>query len=206
MSEAKTWDRLAARYDRIVRWFDRSYPRVRELLRDDLAGRDHVLEVAAGTGQFTVDLAGVARQITATDVSPDMVRLLRARVAEQGLANVVVEVMSAYALQLPDASVDGVFCANALHVLESPQEALREFHRVLKPGGRLVVPTFCHGVDRRRRLLSRAVSLVSPFVAHTRFSPSSLAALVAQAGFETREPVVLPGAFPIAYVVGDTPG
>ncbi len=35
MSEAKTWDRLSSSYDKIVGLFDRSYPRVRELLRSD---------------------------------------------------------------------------------------------------------------------------------------------------------------------------
>lgn len=204
VSEARTWDRLSSGYDQIVRLFDQSYPRVRGLLRQDLAGRDHVLEVAAGTGQFTFDLAETAGRVTATDISPEMIQRLQARVDTRNVKNVQVAVMSAYALEFEDASLDGIFCANALHVMESPQKALEEFRRVLCPGGRLVVPTFCHGVDWGRRLLSRLLGLVSPFVAHTKFSPASLQELVAEAGFEPRSPILLPGRFPLAYLVADT--
>ncbi|MGE0709527.1 MAG: class I SAM-dependent methyltransferase [Planctomycetota bacterium] len=206
MSEAGTWDRLAGRYDRIVGAFDQSYPELRALLQRDFAGREHVLEVAAGTGQFSLDLAAVVGRLTATDVSPEMVRRLEARVAERGVANATARCMSAYALEVEGAAPDGIVCANALHVMESPRRALAEFRRALRPGGRLAVPTFCHGIDWRRRLLSRLMSLVSPFRAYTRFSPESLRAMVAEAGFATREPVLLPGRFPIAYVVGDLPG
>ena len=204
--EAQTWDRLAGRYDKNVKLFDRSYPRVREMLRADLEGRDHVLEVAAGTGQFTFELAETAKRLTATDVSAEMVQRLQAKLAEGGVDNVTVAVRSAYELEVDDGSLDGIFCANALHVMETPERALREFHRALRPGGRLVIPTFCHGIDWRRRFLSWFLSLVSPFVAHTKFSLASLRALVVEAGFEVGEPVVLPGKFPLAYLVAERTG
>lgn len=206
MSEARTWDGFAGRYDRIVRLFARSYPRIRELLRQDLGGRARVLEVAAGTGQFTFALAEVVEDLLATDVSPRMVEQLQAHLDERGLSGVRAEVMSAYESSLPADALDGVFCANALHVMEDPRRALAEFRRVLAPGGRLVAPTFCHGVDLPRRLLSRGLGLVSPFVAHTRFTPGTLSALVAEAGFAPRPPTLLPGLFPIAYLVADLGG
>lgn len=206
MSEARTWDRLAGNYDKNVSRFDRSYPRVRELLRADLAGYGRILEVASGTGQFTFDLASVATHLTATDVSPEMVRQLSERVAAHGSTNVTTQVMSSYELDFADGSLDAIFCANALHVMETPERALAEFHRVLRPGGRLIVPTFCHGIDRWRRLLSWFLSLVSPFVAHTKFTPETLIASVAHAGFDVAEPVLLPGKFPIAYLVANRRG
>jgi len=113
MREAETWDRLSFRYDRVVGLFDRSYPRVREALRRDPAGRGHVLEVAVGTGQFTFDLAQVAGRVTATDVSPEMVRRLDMKLRDQGVKNVETAVMNAYELEVPDQSLDGIFCANA---------------------------------------------------------------------------------------------
>jgi arsenite methyltransferase len=50
-------------------------------------------------------------------------------------------VACATALDLPilSGSLDGVFCECVLSLLASPEKALREFHRVLKPGGRLVL-------------------------------------------------------------------
>ncbi len=204
-NEAKVWDRLAGKYDRTVEHFDRSYPRVRELLRADLANREHILEVAAGTGQFTFDLAEVAGRVTATDASAEMARRLADKVTERGVGNVTATVMSAYQLDVADGSLDAVFCANALHVMEQPGLALREFHRVLAPGGRLVVPTFLHGANWRARLLSWLISLFSPFTAHAKFTARSLADLVAAAGFAAGEPIVLPGKFPLGYLVADRP-
>ncbi len=201
--EARIWDRLAGKYDRTIRHFDRGYPRVCELLRSDLAKRRHVLEVAAGTGQFTFALAEAAERVTATDVSPEMARRLEAKVAERKAGNITTAVMSAYRLEVEDGALDGIFCANALHVMETPELALREFHRALRPGGRLVVPTFCHGANRRARLLSWFLSLVSPFTAHTKFTPASLREMVAAAGFAVNEPIVLPGKFPLAYLAAD---
>ncbi len=205
MSEANAWDRLAGKYDKTVKHFDRSYPRIREMARADLGGRTHVLEVAAGTGQFTFELADAAGRLTATDVSPEMVERLAAKLAERNLDNVTTAVMSAYDLDVQDGALDGIFCANALHVMETPNQALAEFRRALRPGGRLVIPTFCHGIDRRRRFLSWFLSRVSPFVAHTKFTPDSLKEMVAAAGFEASEPTLLPGKFPIAYLAADRP-
>jgi len=199
------WDRLAPRYDRIVRVFGRGYPAIRERLTRDLAGRRRVLELAAGTGQFTLDLARVCRAVVATDLSPAMVEALAARVRDAGLENVTTRTMNAYAISEEAGSFDAVVCGNALHVMETPERALGEIARVLAPGGLLAAPTFCHGTNARARLLSRALSLVSSFVAHHRYSPDGLARQIAAAGFEVRRLEVLPGLFPLAYLLAKKP-
>jgi len=205
MTEARVWDRLASRYDTIVRLFDTSYGRVRERLAADIAADiaadSRVLEIAAGTGQFTLDLADVAGHLTATDISPAMVQRLGERVANAGLESVDCAVMSAYALDAADASFDAIFCANALHVMDEPARALAEFRRVLRDDGVLVAPTFLHGVDGFRRMLSRSLSLISPFVAHTRFDLTSLEQVIVDAGFEVTHAEKMSGLFPLGYVV-----
>jgi len=64
-----------------------------------------------------------------------------------------------------------------------------------------VAPTFLHGVDSFRRALSRTLSLVSPFVAHTRFELAELERSISAAGFEVSVAERLPGLFPLGYVV-----
>lgn len=202
MAERQIWDRLAPRYTRVVRLFDRSYPVIRARLREVLDGRRRVLELAAGTGQFTPTLISAAESVVATDISPAMVERLAATMAEQDAERVETRVMSAYAIDAVDGAFDAVLCANALHVMEHPEVALRECRRVLSPGGLLIAPTFLHGVDRWRRLLSRVLGWVSPFTAHTRFDLHALEELIRRHGFQIEASETLPGVFPIGYVVG----
>lgn len=201
MPDETNWDGLASRYDRIVRVFDRSYPEVRRRLARDLKGRERVLEIAAGTGQFTFDLASVASELVTTDYSPKMVELIRSRANERAAKNIVAQPMSAYELGFDDHSFDAVFCANGLHVMDRPERALAEMRRVLAEDGVLVVPTFLHGAGGFEVVLSRTLSLFSSFVAHTRFSLDQLTALVEDGGFDVITAEALPGLFPIGYVV-----
>lgn len=200
MSEARTWDGFAARYDRIVKLFDGPYDEVRARAVVALRGRERALELAAGTGQFTLALARAVQDLTATDISPEMVTRLAARLDAEGITNARAVVMSAYALDVPDDHLDAIFCANALHVMERPDDALVEIHRALAPGGLLILPTFLHRADLARRALSRAMSLTSSFIAHTRYDLPTLTAAVARAGFTIRTSAQLPGLLPIGYV------
>lgn len=174
---------------------------MRSALEQDVPDDSRVLEIAAGTGQFTASLAALATSVVSTDISPKMVEGLRQRSNDEGLANVDVEVMSAYELAAGDGTFDVVFCANALHVMETPTRALEEFHRVLRRDGLLIAPTFLHGTGVFRRGLSRTLGWVSPFVAHTRFDLTSLQVLIGESGFEVARAEQLPGLFPLGYVV-----
>lgn len=159
------------------------------------------MEIAAGTGQFTPTIARSAQEVVATDISAQMTQRLEAAVQAEGLTNVKVEVMSSYGIEAKDGVFDAVVCANALHVMEHPEQALREFRRVLRERGLLVAPTFLHGVDKIRLAVSRSLSLVSPFVAHTRFDLQGLRSLLERSGFDVARAERLPGLFPIGYVV-----
>jgi len=205
MSDAELWDGFAMRYDRVVRLFDTSYGRVRARLSRDIPAGSDILEVAAGTGQFTADLARVAASVRATDLSPEMVARLRTRLDSEGFPDVRCDVASAYAIDPSDSSVDVVFCANALHVMDDPERALAEFRRVLRPGGVLIAPTFLHGAGVLRRVLSRTLSLVSPFVAHSRFELDELEQLITESGFDVQFSEQMPGLFPLGYIVAYRP-
>ncbi len=102
-------------------------------------GFERSLEVGAGTGYFSLNLlrAGVVRDATCTDISPGMVRALRGNADRLGLA---VETARADAESLPFAeqSFDLVLGHAVLHHLPDLERAFGEFHRVLKPGGRIV--------------------------------------------------------------------
>ena len=102
-------------------------------------GFDRSLEVGAGTGYFSLNLlrAGIVRDATCTDISPGMVRTLAANAERLGLT---VKSLRADAESLPfrAAGFDLVLGHAVLHHLPDLERAFSEFHRVLKPGGRVV--------------------------------------------------------------------
>ena len=102
-------------------------------------GFDRSLEIGAGTGYFTLNLmqAGVVAEATCTDISPGMVTTL-GRNAEQLGLDVRAARADAEALPFADQSFDLVLGHAVLHHLPNLRRAFAEFHRVLRPGGRIV--------------------------------------------------------------------
>ena len=132
------FDRVARRYDVtntvLSAGLDASW---RRATRDALALRpgQTVLDVAAGTAVSTVELAAGGVHAIACDFSQGMLRA--------GAARAVPKVAGdAMALPLADESVDGVVISFGLRNVADPDGALREFHRVTRPGGTLVVCEF----------------------------------------------------------------
>ncbi len=127
-------------------------------------GFDRSLEVGAGTGYFSLNLlrAGIVRDATCTDISPGMVRALAANAERLGLE---VRALRADAESLPfrDQSFDLVLGHAVLHHLPDLERAFSEFHRVLKPGGRIVFagePS--HVGDRLAAIPKRGAIAVAP--------------------------------------------
>lgn len=90
-----------------------------------------ILELGCGTGYFTRSLAETGAQITAIDISPDLLEVAQRECPRE---NVTFEIQNAYALTYPDAVFDSVVGSSVLHHLEI-EAALTEIYRVLRPGG-----------------------------------------------------------------------
>ena len=96
-----------------------------------------ILELAAGpgdTGFLAAERLGPAGRLLSTDVAPEMVDAARRRGAELGVTNVDFRVLDAGAIDLPDASVDGVLCRFGLMLVPDVEAAFGEVRRVLRPG------------------------------------------------------------------------
>ncbi|MBA2696482.1 MAG: class I SAM-dependent methyltransferase [Actinobacteria bacterium] len=115
-----------------------------ELLRvADLQTGERVLDVACGTGVVTrlaTERVGASGAVTGVDVAPDMVELARSIATPVG-AVIEWHEADAASLPLPDAAFDVVLCQLGLMFIEDRPAALREMHRVLAPGGRVIVNT-----------------------------------------------------------------
>ncbi|ACO47098.2 methyltransferase domain-containing protein [Deinococcus deserti] len=108
---------------------------------------DKVLDVASGTGTVALELAarvGPSGQVVGTDLAPQMVEQARARA--EGTAGLRFELADATALHYPDASFDHVVCASGLFFMPDMGAALREWRRVLRPGGTVTFSSFGPGL------------------------------------------------------------
>jgi SAM-dependent methyltransferase len=114
--------------------------KLRKLLGPELdRGYNGSLEIGAGTGYFSLNLlqAGVVSEATCTDISPGMVATLAANAQRLGL-RVKTARADAESLPFSDESFDLVLGHAVLHHLPNLRRAFAEFHRVLRPGGRIV--------------------------------------------------------------------
>ncbi len=104
-----------------------------------------VLEVGPGPGTFTVGAArraGPQGLVHAVDIQADMLERLQATLASAGVGNVSFHLSSAYALPVPDHSVDRLFMVTVLCEIPDKPRALAEFRRALKPDGMLAIGEF----------------------------------------------------------------
>jgi ubiquinone/menaquinone biosynthesis C-methylase UbiE len=199
------WNRHAKNYDRSMAVLGRPMPRMLGLTADAVRGAGAVLEVAAGTGLVTAVLAATARSVVATDYAAEMVASLEVRVRQAGLSNVKCEQADLYALRFEPSSFDAVVAANVLHLVPDLPGALASLKRALKPGGRLVIPTFCHDETLLSCVFSRVLALTG-FPGHRRFTASSLRSSLEASGLRIGRFEMLPGVIPIAFVDGTFPG
>ncbi len=100
---------------------------------------DRVLDVATGTGHTAFAFAPHVREVIATDITPEMLVEGERLKEEGGMTNVKFQLADAHQLPFEDASFDVVTCRRSAHHFTAIRKALREMHRVLRPGGRLVI-------------------------------------------------------------------
>src|SRR5690348_1897730 len=106
-------------------------------LTGDVRGR-RVLDAGCGPGLHAEQLAARGADVVGLDASQAMVDLARTRLGSR--ARVEQADLNAR-LPLADEEFDMVVCALAIHYVDDRAATLREFHRVLRPGGRVVFST-----------------------------------------------------------------
>ena len=103
--------------------------------------RSAVVDMGAGTGRFSLAAAPRFGQVTAVDISPAMLRLLRERAAVAGLANLRCVQAGFLSYQHAGPAADAVYSRNALHQLPDfwKAVALDRIGGMLRPGGVLLL-------------------------------------------------------------------
>jgi ubiquinone/menaquinone biosynthesis C-methylase UbiE len=194
---SKAFDPIAVSYDQ---WYDSPEGRIifgAELtcfrqLCGSCPGR--WLEAGVGTGRFAFSL-GIGEGI---DPSLPMLEIAAKR-------GIVTYEGRGETLPFPDGAFDGILLAAALCFIEDPARALREYHRVLKPSGMLLLGDIPADSPWGRLYMRKGADKRSIY-SHAKFHTSSeMVALAEHAGFELQcaastlfwEPGAMPGTEPL---------
>jgi len=139
--------------DHVARYDDKmdagAAAEVAMLFERGLPDRPTVVDLGAGTGQFTIAVAPRAGRVVAVDVSPVMLERLRASVANARLANVECIAAGFLSYEHEGAAADLVYSRYALHHLPDfwKAVALARIARMLAPGGVFRLSDVVYGFD-----------------------------------------------------------
>ena len=152
--QSEFWSKVAPKYDQVVDL--QIGPETRSMAREQVAkeGRlGDLAEFGCGTGFYTEVLADRANSVVATDVSPGMLALAKARIRTP---NVAFQVEDCQKTSLPAGAFDTAFMSLVIHFTD-PAKTLVEMRRILKPGGTLLIlnldPRALTGLKRVRSLI-----------------------------------------------------
>jgi ubiquinone/menaquinone biosynthesis C-methylase UbiE len=141
------FDTVAADYDS---WYETGLGHLVDKVERELAERMfkpsgvRVLEVGSGTGQYTVWLARQGYEITAVDISPEMMKRAQAKMAELGLK--AEWRLADITKILPElGKFHGIISLTAFEFIPDPGQVLRELYDHLEPGGCLVIGVIAGG-------------------------------------------------------------
>lgn len=184
----KRKDQVRAYFDELAGKFGREYVPGRSwkglaeaMLK--ILNYDTVADLGAGEGTLSQLIAQRAKKIIAVDNSEKMVKFGQNLANENGLPNLEYRLGDIESPPIDDSSVDLAILSQALHHAEHPSKALSEAHRILKPGGRLIV------LDLLQHTFEKARELY--FDTWLGFPEAELAEMITSAGFSEVETAIV---------------
>jgi len=138
-----------------------------------------IADLGAGEGLVSQLLARRAAHVWCIDNSPRMVEVGTELAAKNGLSNLAYKLGDIEAVPLADGSVDLAILSQALHHAPHPQKAVDEAHRILRPGGQVLI------LDLKSHTFEKARELYADV--WLGFKESALHSFLKKAGFEQVE-------------------
>ena len=134
-----------------------------------------IADLGAGEGAFALLLAERATRVIAVDTSAKMIEVGREQARRNAVTNIEFRLGDMEEVPIDDGAVDLVFFSQSLHHALHPDRAVSEAHRILAPGGRIVILDLAkHRFEEARELYADE---------WLGFSESDLEAMLLQAGF-----------------------
>jgi ubiquinone/menaquinone biosynthesis C-methylase UbiE len=186
---ADIYSSRSANYD-LGEWHPRIAHHLVESAR--LQTEKQVLDIATGTGMVAIEVArivGTEGRVIGIDISAGMIDVSRKKSQALGLKNIEFQIADAEALDFPANTFDYIFCSSALIWMSDLRGALRHWHQLLKPGGKLGFHAFAEtafigGVLTQKVLEKYGVSLL---LSKPTGTVEKCQYLLQQAGYESIE-------------------
>jgi ubiquinone/menaquinone biosynthesis C-methylase UbiE len=193
--EYKYWGRLASNFDQDYLYV--TGVKVNQLIRGWLVEQfnegDVVLELGCGTGFYSEMITGRVKQLTATDLAPEMIEQAKRNLAQ--FTNVEFRIEDCYNTSFKDNIFDGVLMTNLLHIVMDPHAVLMEGRRVLKDNGRIVIVDVTGYGMSFVKFMAMGIRLLrkygKPCSYGKNLRPEELVGMVREAGFVVEESKLL---------------
>lgn len=125
-------------YEEVERYRYQSQPFMRETMEFDRHWGKKLLEIGCGLGTDLLQFARSGAEVSGIDLTPASIELVKQRFALYDLP-VRAQVADAERLPFEDGEFDVVYSFGVLHHTPNTPKAVKEVHRVLKPGGRALI-------------------------------------------------------------------
>ncbi len=193
------WDKISPLYDLFEQVYNgKVYRGTGEKVAEFIEPNDTVLECACGTGAISVSIAPKCRRLIATDFAVGMLRQAAKKCRK--FENVIFRKADITALKCKDNRFDKVVAGNVIHLLPNPEQVLHELERVVKPGGRIIIPTY---INMSKETGTAAVKFITLLGADFKrqFDFESYKQFFADMGYANVEYHVVDGRMPCAIAV-----
>lgn len=195
------WSKIAGVYDVAERLNDKVYRKMCEITTELTPFGARVLDCAAGTGELSIAAARKADSVLCTDFSEKMLDVARKKARKGFFDNILFEKRNIFVLDDPNETYDVVIAGNILHLLENPENAVKELCRVTKKGGKILLPTFMtRNKSDISRILLKAYGKLG-FAPSTEYSPKSYVEMLKSCNLGKVKFKTIKGRIPCCYAV-----
>ena len=193
------WDKISPLYDLFENVYNRKvYNGTGEMVAELIKSDDKVLECACGTGAISTYIAAKCKSLIATDFSDGMLKQASKKCRKYH--NVTFRKADITKLEFDNKSFDKVVAGNVIHLLPEPEKALNELERVVKSGGKIIIPTY---INMSKGTGKAAVKFIALLGANFKrqFDFDSYKQFFADKGYSSVEYHVVDGRMPCAIAV-----
>lgn len=192
------WDKISPLYDLFENIYNHKvYSEIGKRVSEYVDPLDEVLECACGTGIITYSIASKCKSLVATDFSKGMLKQAEKKCRKK---NVEFKLLDISNIEYENEKFDKAVAGNVIHLLPDPEKALSELERVVKPGGKIIIPTYINMSKHSATVAVKFLELLGVEF-KKQFDLESYKSFFADMGYRNVEYDVIDGKMPCAIAV-----